>query len=178
MRKFTRIAAVATASVAAVAMVGACSSDDNKSDEKKGTTAAVQNASSDGKASEAEIAALFDRWNSKLATLDAQKVADEYDDDAVLLPTVSNTPRTDREMIVNYFQNEFLPKKPQGKVVQSFVNVMDENSAVHSGVYDFTLTNTDGTKSVVPARFTFVYEKEDGQWKIEEHHSSAMPEKA
>jgi ketosteroid isomerase-like protein len=32
----------------------------------------------------------------------------------------------------------------------------------------------DGSK--VLARYSFVYVKEDGEWKIAHHHSSAMPE--
>jgi len=38
------------------------------------------------------------------------------------------------------------------------------------------LTNAAGEKSDVQARYTFVYTLVDGQWKILNHHSSAMPE--
>ncbi|MNG32396.1 Calcium/calmodulin dependent protein kinase II Association [compost metagenome] len=47
-----------------------------------------------------------------------------------------------------------------------------------SGVYTFTLTQADGSKREVQARYTFLYERLDGQWKIINHHSSAMPEVA
>nr|WP_309546648.1 SgcJ/EcaC family oxidoreductase [Xanthomonas vasicola] len=42
--------------------------------------------------------------------------------------------------------------------------------------YTFTLTDKDGRKSNVQARYTFVYEKRDGKWLIINHHNSAMPE--
>lgn len=42
-----------------------------------------------------------------------------------------------------------------------------------SGVYEFTM-GADGSK--VMARYSFVYVKEDSEWKIAHHHSSAMPE--
>ncbi|MEU0947026.1 SgcJ/EcaC family oxidoreductase [Streptomyces canus] len=128
------------------------------------------------KPSKKQIAALFDQWNAALRTGDADKVADLYAKDAVLLPTVSNKVRTDRAGIVDYFEH-FLQNKPAGKKVRTIVNVLDSNSAIDTGVYEFTLTDPkSGAKRVVEARYTYEYEKRDGAWKIVNHHSSAMPE--
>jgi hypothetical protein len=49
------------------------------------------------------VAEQFYVWNSALATLDPEKVADCYAPDSVLLPTVSNQVRTDRAGKVDYF---------------------------------------------------------------------------
>ena len=54
---------------------------------------------------EDEVRGLFYLWNDALATLDPNIVADRYTDDAVLLPTVSDVPRADRDSIVDYFVN-------------------------------------------------------------------------
>lgn len=35
--------------------------------------------------------------------------------------------------------------------------------------------NKDGENKSLPARYSFVYVKRDGQWLIVDHHSSAMP---
>jgi hypothetical protein len=40
----------------------------------------------------------------------------------------------------------------------------------------FALEYPEGPKKV-QARYTFIYKKTAGEWKIVEHHSSAMPEK-
>ncbi|PPU42404.1 SgcJ/EcaC family oxidoreductase [Xanthomonas arboricola] len=124
---------------------------------------------------EREVAALFDTWNAALATGNPHKVADLYAPDGVLLPTVSNEVRASREQIEKYFEM-FLTKKPQGVVNYRTVRVLDDDSAVDAGVYTFTLTDKDGKKSKVQARYTFVYEKRDDTWLIINHHSSAMPE--
>jgi uncharacterized protein (TIGR02246 family) len=130
----------------------------------------------DKKASKAEIAALFDGWNDALQTGDPETVADRYAKDAVLLPTVSNKVRTDRAGIVDYFEH-FLANKPVGTKVQTIVNVLDGDSAIDTGVYKFALTDHDtGEKRTVTARYTYEYEKRNGEWKIVNHHSSAMPE--
>jgi uncharacterized protein (TIGR02246 family) len=129
-----------------------------------------------GKPSKKEVTALFEGWNATLQTGDPEKVADRYAKDAVLLPTVSNKVRTDRAGIVDYFEH-FLQNKPVGKKVQTIVKVLDSNSAIDTGVYEFTLTDHEtGEKKVVEARYTYEYEKRDGEWKIVNHHSSAMPE--
>jgi uncharacterized protein (TIGR02246 family) len=92
----------------------------------------------------------------------------------VLLPTVSNIPRTDRAGIVDYF-TEFLKSKPRGKITFSRISILDDTTAVDAGTYTFTLTK-DGATTEVPARYTFVYEYRDGRWLIINHHSSKMPE--
>lgn len=121
------------------------------------------------------ISGLFTDWNAALATGDAEKVADLYAPDAVLLPTVSNKVRTNRAEIVDYFQH-FLKNKPGGKIEQEVVNVLDADTAVNTGIYRFGLTQ-DGVAQEVEARYTFVYELREGKWLIVNHHSSAMPEK-
>lgn len=128
------------------------------------------------RASKKEIAGLFDQWNSSLQTGDPEKVAALYASDAVLLPTVSNKVRSNQTTIVDYFEH-FLANKPVGKKIESHVNVLDGNSAIDAGVYEFTLTDPEtGEKRAVKARYTYAYEKRDGEWLIVNHHSSTMPE--
>nr|WP_107904685.1 SgcJ/EcaC family oxidoreductase [Streptomyces chartreusis] len=131
---------------------------------------------SEKKPGKKEIAGLFDQWNSALATGDPEQVADLYAKDAVLLPTVSNKVRADRAGIVDYFEH-FLANKPVGTKIETHVNVLDHNSAIDTGVYEFALTDpATGEKSTVEARYTYAYEKRGGEWLIVNHHSSKMPE--
>ena len=125
----------------------------------------------------AQVLGLFDRWNAALQTGDPKKVADLYAKDAVLLPTVSNQVRTDRAGIVDYFEH-FLQNKPVGTKVESVVNVLDRDTVIDTGVYEFSLTDHGtGEKSTVKARYTYAYEKQpNGRWLIVNHHSSKMPQ--
>jgi uncharacterized protein (TIGR02246 family) len=118
-----------------------------------------------------EVQALFTLWNDALATLDPDAVTARYSKDAVLLPTVSDIPRTNHDMIRDYFVS-FLLKKPQGEILKS--NVMTgEGWALDAGIYEFTFGDTG---AVAQARYSFMYTYEDGEWKISHHHSSVMPE--
>jgi uncharacterized protein (TIGR02246 family) len=121
-------------------------------------------------AGEPEIAALFDRWNDSLKTLDPDKVVANYADDGVLLPTVSNQPRTTPAEIHDYFV-KFLKSGPQGKIDSRIIKI-GCNVAQDVGTYTFKFK--DG--KTVHARNTYVYEWKNGQWLIAHHHSSAMPE--
>ncbi len=120
---------------------------------------------------EEEVKNLFQLWNSALATLDADAVARRYAKKAVLLPTVSDVPRTNYDLIKHYFEG-FLKKKPQGEVLQSNV-VIGHDWCQDVGIYEFTMGLT-GDK--VKGRYSFVYIWEDDEWKISHHHSSVMPE--
>ena len=119
------------------------------------------------------IGALFDQWNAALATLDPDTVVDLYAGDAILLPTLSNDVRHNHAEMRDYFV-DFLKRQPQGVINESNIRDLGE-IAVHSGVYTFTL-QANGAASEAMCRFTYVYAKRDGDWKIIEHHSSLMPE--
>ena len=120
---------------------------------------------------EKEVASLFDRWNDSLKTLDPAKVTANYAEDGVLLPTVTDQPRSTPAEINDYFV-KFLKAQPQGKIDKRFVKI-GCNIAQDVGTYTFSLK--DGAK--VHARYTYVYEFTNGKWLIAHHHSSAMPEK-
>jgi uncharacterized protein (TIGR02246 family) len=119
----------------------------------------------------AEIAALFDRWNTSLRTGDPKKVVANYAPDSVLLPTVSNRARFTIAEKEDYFMH-FLQRRPQGYIDDRMIDV-DCNSATDAGLYTFRFA--DG--SSVKARYSFSYKKINGQWLITSHHSSGMPEK-
>ncbi|MEN9756227.1 MAG: hypothetical protein RL755_414 [Pseudomonadota bacterium] len=125
------------------------------------------------KTNEEDIAALFDRWNAALATLDPNEVTAQYAQDAVLLATLSDKPRSNHEEIKDYFVH-FLQKKPQGKIDRRMISI-GCNTASDTGIYTFTVHEKGKTKQV-QARYSFVYEYDDDQWLIEHHHSSLMPE--
>jgi len=121
-----------------------------------------------------QIRALFSLWNNALATGDSRLVASRYalKSGAVLLPTVSDTPRTDYAGIKDYFDN-FLKKAPQGEILEGHIRI-GEGWAQDAGIYEFTMGAENGAK--VRGRYTYTYVMEDGQWKIAHHHSSVMPE--
>lgn len=121
--------------------------------------------------SDDEVRSLFYLWNDALATLDPDTVVKRYASKSILLPTVSDTPRTDVAGIKDYF-TAFTKSKPQGVIKESTV-IKGDGWCMDAGVYEFTMGAT-GDK--VMARYTFVYTFEDGEWKIAHHHSSMMPE--
>lgn len=121
--------------------------------------------------SETDVKNLFQLWNDALLTKDPDAVAKRYTSGAVLLPTVSDLPRDTYDLIKDYFVG-FLKGEPSGSIVESFVKIGD-GWCMDVGIYEFTMA-TDGSK--VRGRYSFVYEYEDGEWKISHHHSSKMPE--
>ena len=60
----------------------------------------------------------------------------------------------------------------QGEILESHVTI-GKNTCSDVGIYEFTMGST-GAK--VKGRYSFVYVWEDGEWKINHHHSSVMPE--
>lgn len=118
------------------------------------------------------VTGLFDRWNASLQTKAPDQVVKNYADDAVLLPTLSNTPRTNHAEMHDYFVN-FLKKNPQGHIDQRVVR-FGCNWATDTGLYTFTLDN-NGKPQTAKARYSYVYENIDGQWLIVHHHSSLLP---
>jgi uncharacterized protein (TIGR02246 family) len=122
-------------------------------------------------ASEAEITALFDRWNQSLQTGDPEKVVANYAARSILLPTVSNKPRLTPAEKADYFHH-FLENQPSGKIDLRMVDI-GCNYAIDAGLYTFTFAKTGAT---VKARYSYSYRWDGSQWLITSHHSSKMPE--
>lgn len=124
----------------------------------------------------AQLDAKFTQFNEAWLTKNPDKVAALFDDDAVLLATVANVPRTDPAGVRDYFV-KFLKGSPVGKIDSSTIK-SGCNWALRAGTWTVTLTDpASGAKTDVRARYTFLYQFEDGQWRIEHLHSSVMPEK-
>jgi uncharacterized protein (TIGR02246 family) len=125
---------------------------------------------------QAQVNGLFDDFNKAWATNDPAKVTALFTKDAVLLPTVSNKPRTTPAEINDYFIG-FLKGKPVG-VIDTSTYKMNCDSLARLGTWTVTLTDAaTGAKNNVKARYSFIYRMEDGKWKIDHLHSSMMPEK-
>ena len=112
---------------------------------------------------------LVQKWVNAIKGGDPKQVTELYHDDAILLGTFSNKERVGHELILGYFKN--LLKSPvEVEVVSEHPHVF-ESSAVNSGLYNFI---TEG--KTIDARFSFVYSKDNDEWKIVSHHSSLLPE--
>ena len=119
---------------------------------------------------DADIAALFDRWNDSLKSGDPKRVVANYAERSVLLPTVSNRVRLTPQDKLDYFES-FLQKKPQGTIDSRQIYGAC-NTAIDAGIYTFSFD--DGSK--VQARYTFTYHWTRKGWLITSHHSSVMPQ--
>jgi uncharacterized protein (TIGR02246 family) len=93
--------------------------------------------------------------------------------DATLLATVSNAERTSPDAVRDYFVS-FLKNKPTAVVETSTVTI-DCNTATRAGNWKVTLTNANGERADVPARYSFLYKWDGRDWKIQHLHSSVRP---
>ncbi len=123
--------------------------------------------------SRTDIAGLLHIWIETLKTLDPDKVAALYAEDAILLPTLSKEIRQSQSAIRDYFKH-FLAMKPRAEVLQQTIRSYGQ-AATNSGLYKF-FAEIDGAEHIVVARFTFVYRQDNDGWKIVDHHSSMLPD--
>ena len=123
---------------------------------------------------ESEVSALFDGWNASLQTLKPELVVQNYFPESVLHPTLQDKMVVSESGKIEYF-TKFLKKKPIGKIIERKI-FTGCNYAVDTGIYEFTLTNSQGIVSTAKARYTFTYEFSDGKWLITSHTSALAPE--
>ena len=112
---------------------------------------------------------LLQKWASTVKDGDANQIVNLYHGDGILLGTFSNKERVGHGLILEYFEN--LLKSPVEVEIVSEHPIAFESAAVNSGLYNFI---TKG--KTINARFSFVYQKDNDEWKIVSHHSSVMPE--
>ena len=112
---------------------------------------------------------MLETWVDKIRTNDSKQVASLYHDDGLLLGTFSDIERKGYDLILQYFEN-LLKSKVDVEIITQHKH--ETNSIItNSGLYNFIV---DG--KTVNARFSFVFIKVDGDWKILSHHSSVLPE--
>ena len=134
-----------------------------------------QSAAECARPSAAAVEAQFSRFEGALATRNPDAVTNLFAADAVLLPTLSNTPRTTPDAVRDYFVH-FLAKSPTVRIDSSTVR-SDCHMAERVGTWTWTLTDpATGARSQAHARFSFIYRLAGGQWRIDHLHSSLMPE--
>ena len=123
------------------------------------------------KMTDSEILQLLEDWTSALGSGDLEGISALYSEDAVLVPTVSNQIRGDPPAIREYFAG-FLAKQPTATINEVLTRTLTSDLASAVGAYTITL----GDGSALRARFSYLFRRRNGGWRILEHHSSLMPE--
>lgn len=113
-------------------------------------------------------------WLECLAQKDLKGILALYAKDAALMPTLRNKIHKTDEERKEYF--EFFLSFPQlhGVVLNQYARLYGD-VAINTGVYKFIFLKA-GQETEIFARFSFTYKKENYQWLIIDHHSSAFPE--
>ncbi len=121
-----------------------------------------------------DVAAATAKWAGTFTDDNPDPILSLYDKDAVLWGTLSPTRRDDPAAIRDYFVKAF-KALPGHKVTfgDQLIRVYGD-TAINTGYYTFSFMK-DGETKTLPARYSFVYVKRSGQWKIVDHHSSAVP---
>ena len=112
-------------------------------------------------------------WLNTVSKHNSNDIINLYTIDGVLLGTLADEIKKGRERVIEYF-NEFVKKKPSGKITSIFTQE-HEDFAIVDGTYTFRLINDENEINFLPARFTFVLKNVDGKWLIATHHSSKQP---
>ena len=98
-----------------------------------------------------------------------------YKEDAVLLPTLSGKiccNKTDKQGYFEHFSNLGIY---QVHTQAQHISISG-NIAVNAGHYSFVREDQGQTIETF-ARYSFVYENNEGNWLINHHHSSLVPQK-
>lgn len=119
----------------------------------------------------------LDTWLAAVSSGNADTVASLYADDAILLPTLKNHVHDTPAERLEYFKMFTALPKIKGTVNEEHARQYGDDVAINSGIYTFTYEK-DGKEVSVPARYSFVFVKDGDAWKVAEHHSSMLPEKA
>ena len=109
-----------------------------------------------------------DAFNSRVI----ENILARYSAEAVFWGTISPTLRDEPAEVRDYF--EVIGPDARVLLGDQRPRVFGD-IAVNTGYYQFTDIR-DGKKTLVAARFSFVYERDEtGTWLIVDHHSSAVP---
>jgi hypothetical protein len=104
--------------------------------------------------------------------LDAKTVAALYVPLGLsFLPTLSPHLIRDGVATEAYFV-ELLKKTPEATITSHDLQSFGSDAYLHTGLYTFLM---GPERTPVPARFSYMWKKIDGEWMITHHHSSVLP---
>jgi hypothetical protein len=116
----------------------------------------------------------FKSWNEALKARDYEKATSLYStSDLTFLPTVSPEFIRDVPSTKRYFM-DFIQRLPEGKITSDSVQCLSAEAYLHTGMYTF-MTGPQDNRTPVSARFSYLWKRISGQWKIIHHHSSVVP---
>jgi uncharacterized protein (TIGR02246 family) len=116
-----------------------------------------------------EGSSLLDAWAEAFNTREPERVAALYAEDALLHGTSVAQLRVGIAQIRTYFRGTSTVEFGERHSVR-----LSDDNLLSVGHYRFSRTQ-DGREIVTPARFTFVFQRREGAWKVLHHHSSAEP---
>ncbi len=112
------------------------------------------------------------RWSASYSANDPDAITANYWPDAILLGTVSPVMSIGSNAIRTYFS----AVKDTGNtstIGEHHTIVLDDNAVVVTGFYIFNRMN-NGNVTPAPSRFTMLWTRRDGTWRIAHHHSSPL----
>ena len=121
-----------------------------------------------------QIREIASKWAEAVGSRYPENVLGLYHPEGSLWGTLSPVLRQGHPAILEYFINFLSREDLKCEFTDGSIRIWDDY-AFFSGSYVFTWKVSGSTVSV-PARFSFVYKNENGNWLIMEHHSSLFPE--
>ena len=128
-----------------------------------------------GLAEEQEIQQATAAWVEAYNARDAARIAGLYANDATFWGTRSDTLRITPQQVAAYFEESVANPTLRVKIDQQSIRVYGD-VAFNAGTYTVT-DRKSGEEVATAGRFSFVFNKRNGQWLIVHHHSSRMPNK-
>jgi len=125
-----------------------------------------------------QISQTFQAWVRAVNTAkgDPAQILTMYKDTAILIPTFSDKILRTADERKKYFEKftayKNITVSPLLFLVQDFGEL-----AIASGLYTFYYLDKNHHSKSIKARFSIVYQKNDGKWLIVNHHSSKLPKK-
>ena len=130
-------------------------------------------ARSSGTTGTDQVSAATAAWRAAYDSRDPARIRAMYDSDAVLWGTTAKTVAATPASIADYFKDA--AKRPNARVTFGEQhNRVYGDVGVSTGYYTFSDAR-DGQTVSRPARYTMVFRKRGGTWRIVSHHSSEVP---
>jgi uncharacterized protein (TIGR02246 family) len=112
-------------------------------------------------------------WAEAYNTRDSAKIVAFYEPDAVFWGTSMKSMASTPEAVAEYFKDAAKRPNARATIGEHEVRVLGD-VAFSSGSNAFTDVR-DGKPTVNAARFTMVFHKRNGVWRLVHHHSSRAP---